>query len=76
MNLFHISIERYSNIRKHGWQLSAPAAIEGATYRDGNTTFHLLSDDRGFCEECGGEFESLMADTPVELERIKCEAAA
>jgi hypothetical protein len=63
----HISRERYDAIMmtmRQGWCPTVPQ--RKATY-----FYHILDGERGLCDDCGFEVESVNASTPDELEAIK-----
>ena len=67
MKIIHISRARYEHIRSQGYQLSMTVNHIGH-YPSGDTEYHLLDGERGHCEFCGGEFDSIKANDPAELD--------
>lgn len=74
--IIHISQQRYEFIKSQGYNLTYCIAESGGhqgeqRYFDGDTTFHLLDDEHGFCGDCRAEFDSVDANSAAELETIK-----
>lgn len=68
--IIHISRERFDRIKSQGWRLiTQPDTPISPRMRD--TEFHLLDDDSAPCEACGNQFDSVIVDTPAELETLK-----
>lgn len=79
--IIHISKARYEHIRGQGYNMthyiaeSGPISLTGRRYSDGDNVYHLLDGEHARCETCGSEFDSIVADTPAELEVAKGKAA-
>jgi hypothetical protein len=72
----HISRERYDRIRNQCYGRKTftdisdlPQAVPKAEGDD--VEFHLLAGERAFCDACGVEVESVKAETPMDIQRIK-----
>lgn len=71
--IIHISEQRYRKIQGQGWNLTLDLTSEQMENlrKKADTEFHLLTDERARCNDCGEEFNSVEADTPADLENIK-----
>lgn len=69
MKIIHISRDRYEHIRSQGFHLGF--VPEPDRYPAGDTEYHLLDGEVAHCETCNGEFESVKANDPAELDMAK-----
>jgi hypothetical protein len=68
--VYHIDRCRFERIRAQGYQL--PVERESIkTYPAGDSEYHLIDGERGFCSYCRSMFDSLQAETPADLEMEK-----
>jgi hypothetical protein len=81
--IIHISSERFRSVLSYGYPLSGPpqgmelkAAHVASDHYRGDNLYHILAEERAYCAECDGAFESVEAWTPAELEIAKLKIGA
>lgn len=67
--IIHLSRERYERIKRQGYGHKTYVHPPKAASED--VEFHLLAGESAFCDACGVEVESVKAETPTDIQRIK-----
>lgn len=70
--IIHISRNRFDRIQalSFGFPVLHPRVLT-QPIRTGDNEYHLLEGERGLCDPCHAEFDSVNAESPVDLEYIK-----
>lgn len=66
--IIHINKERYARILSQCLRMTLKDASQ-PIYED--IEYHLLQGESGICDTCKGQFDSVEAETPAQLETIK-----
>ena len=73
--VLHISRARYQRIVRQGFVMGIGYPDRPRTV-DSDVIYHMLNGDRGVCDECGTLANSLLSETPADLEREKRQLSA
>jgi hypothetical protein len=68
MRTFHIDKNRFERIKAQGYHLGT---VDLAKYPNGDSEYHLINGNHAWCGYCQGEFDSLRAESPAELQMEK-----
>lgn len=75
MITYHISRQRWDSIKSQGYPLGTvsltPAQWSAVKLVPHDAEYHFLEGERGLCEQCNVEFDSVVANTPAELDEAK-----